>query len=80
MSKCQENIKKLIPRPKTPPIKTSMYRSVHTESIKKSYKSNKDDHRTMGYAEIRLEPPKRFLKKHTRKPLKPSVGKSTVFG
>lgn len=80
MNNYQENIRHLIPRLETPIIKTSMYRSVHTELIKKSYKSNKDRHRTMGYAEIQLDPPTQFLKKHTRKIMKPSVGKKTILG
>jgi hypothetical protein len=75
MNRCQENIKYLIPKPETPVIKPPMYRSVYTESVKNAYKSNKGCHRTMGYAEIQLDPPTQFLKKHTRKVLRPCVGK-----
>ncbi|XP_025419208.1 enkurin [Sipha flava] len=73
MNRCQENIKYLIPKPETPVIKPPMYRSVYTESVKNAYKSNKGCHRTMGYAEIQLDPPTQFLKKHTRKVLRPCV-------
>jgi len=75
MSKFQENIKHLIPRPKTPVIKPPMYRSVYTESVRKTYKSNNNCHKTMGYAEIELDPPSQFLKKQTRKEMRPFVGK-----
>jgi len=29
----------------------------------------------MGYAEVELDPPSQFLKKHTRKEMRPVVGK-----
>lgn len=74
-NRCQENIRHLIPKPETPVIKPPMYRSIYTESVKKTYKSNKGCHRTMGYAEVQLDPPTQFLKKHTRKMLRPFVGK-----
>ncbi|XP_060870603.1 enkurin-like [Metopolophium dirhodum] len=73
MSKFQENIKHLIPRPKTPVVKPPMYRSIYTESVRRTYKSNNNCHKTMGYAEVELDPPSQFLKKHTRKEMKPFV-------
>lgn len=75
MSKFQENIKHLIPRPKTPVVKPPMYRSIYTESVRRTYKSNNNRHKTMGYAEVKLDPPSQFLKKHTRKEMRPFVGK-----
>lgn len=75
MSKCRENIRHLIPRPKTPAMKPPMYRSVHTESVKRTYAENKGCHRTMGYAEVEVDPPSKFLKKHSRK-AKPVVSES----
>ncbi|XP_050442625.1 enkurin [Adelges cooleyi] len=77
-AECQENIKRLIPRPKTPVVKPPMYRSVYTDSIRRAFKANKDCHRTMGYAEVQLDPPTRFLKKHTRKVVRPFVEKTKV--
>lgn len=76
MSKFQENIKHLIPRPKTPVVKQPMYRSIYTESVRRTYKSNNNCHKTMGYAEVELYPPSEFLKKHSRKEMRPFVGKS----
>lgn len=73
MSKFQENIKHLIPRPKTPVVKPPMYRSIYTESVRRTYKSNNNCHKTMGYAEVELDPPSQFLKKHTRKEMRPFV-------
>ncbi|KAF0765835.1 enkurin-like [Aphis craccivora] len=73
MSKFQENIKHLIPRPKTPVVKPPMYRSIYTESVRRTYKSNNNLHKTMGYAEVELDPPSQFLKKHTRKEMRPFV-------
>jgi len=32
----------------------------------------------MGYAEVELDPPSQFLKKHTRKEMRPFVGKLFV--
>lgn len=78
MNKCLENIKYLIPRPDTPEIKPPMHRSIFTESIKRSMKSNKRCHQTMGYAQVPLDPPSQFLKKHTRKVVRPFVGKFPV--
>ncbi|VVC38184.1 Enkurin domain [Cinara cedri] len=75
MNKCRENIKNLIPKPITPVIKPPMYRSVFTESVKRVYNSNKDCHRTMGYAEVQLDPPTQFLKKNTRQVIRPFVEK-----
>lgn len=74
-AKSPENIKHLIPRPKTPVVKPPMHRSVYTESVKRTYRANRDCHRTMGYAEVRLNPPSQFLKKHTRRVTRPFVGK-----
>jgi len=74
MSKFQENIKHLIPRPKTPVVKPPMYRSIYTEAVRRTYKSNNNLHKTMGYAEVELDPPSQFLKKHTRKEIRPFVG------
>ncbi|XP_026815950.1 enkurin-like [Rhopalosiphum maidis] len=62
----QENIKYLIQRPKTPEIKPLMHRSVFNNSIKRDYMSNRGCHQTMGYAEVKLNHPSKFLKKHTR--------------
>ncbi|KAL4113086.1 hypothetical protein QTP88_016776 [Uroleucon formosanum] len=73
MSKFQENIKHLIPRPKTPVVKQPMYRSIYTESVRRTYKSNNNCHKTMGYAEVELYPPSEFLKKHSRKEMRPFV-------
>lgn len=71
---CKENIKYLIPRPETPVIKPPMYRSIYTDSVKRKFRSNKDCHRTMGFAEVQLNPPEMFLKKHTRIVRRPYVG------
>jgi hypothetical protein len=32
----------------------------------------------MGYAEVELDPPSQFLKKHTRKEMRPFVGKAYI--
>lgn len=78
MNERQENIKYLISRPNTPEIKPPMHRSIFTESVKRSMKSNKGCHQTMGYAQVPLDPPSRFLKKHTRKVVRRFVGKSRI--
>jgi len=76
MSEGQENIKYLIQRPKTPVVKPPMHRSVFNKSIKREYKSNRGCHQTMGYAEVKPNQPSKFLKKHTRKVIRPFVGKT----
>ncbi|XP_050546691.1 enkurin-like isoform X2 [Daktulosphaira vitifoliae] len=73
MNSCKENVTRLIPIPKSPVVKPPIYRSMYTDSIKKTFKINKDCHRTMGHAQIHLNPPSVFLKKHTRKTIKPLV-------
>ncbi|GIY02979.1 enkurin [Caerostris extrusa] len=45
------------------PIK---YQSKHNNKTKKFYESQKEPHKTMGYAKTPLKSPKEFLKKHTR--------------
>lgn len=75
MTNCEENIRCLIPRVKPPIIKPPMYRSNFTEFIKKSYQSNKECHRTMGYAKVKLNPPSEFLKKSRKKNVKPAISK-----
>lgn len=71
----QENIKYLIKRPKTPVVKPPMHRSVFNKSINREYKSNRSCHQTMGYAEVKPNQPSKFLRKHTRKVMRPFVGK-----
>ncbi|VVC36748.1 Enkurin domain [Cinara cedri] len=75
MKKCEENIKFIIPKPITPIIKPPRYHSIFTESVKRRFNSIKDCHRTMGYAKVHLDPPSQFLKKNTRKVIRPSVEK-----
>lgn len=79
MDKCQENIRFLIPRPKTPVVKPPMHRSVYTESVKRAIDSNKCCHQTMGYAEVKLNPPSKFLKAHSRKVIRPFVGEISLY-
>uniref|UniRef100_A0A2S2QQB4 Enkurin n=1 Tax=Sipha flava TaxID=143950 RepID=A0A2S2QQB4_9HEMI len=74
-----ENIKFSIPRPITPVIKPPMYRSIFSNSVKTTYKTNRDCHRTMGYAEVPLKSPTQFLKKNTRKVTRPFVEKTTYL-
>lgn len=73
-NQCVENIRFLIKKPKTPIIKPPMHRSIFTEAIKRDYKTNKQCHKTMGYAKIPLNPPSEYLKKHTRVVMRPFVG------
>lgn len=75
MSEYQENIKYLIQRPKTPMIKPPMHRSIFNKSIQREFKLNKGCHQTMGYAEVKGSEPSEFLKKNTRKVIRPFVGK-----
>jgi len=75
MSEYQENIRYLIQRPKTPVIKTPMHRSICSKSIQREFKLNKGCHQTMGYAEVKVNGPSQFLKKNTRKVIRPFVGK-----
>lgn len=75
MTNCEENIRCLIPRVKPPIIKPPMYRSNFTEFIKRSHESNKECHRTMGYAKVKLNPPSEFLKKSRKKNVKPAISK-----
>lgn len=75
MSEYQENIKYLIQRPKTPVIKPPMHRSIFNKSIQREFKLNKGCHQTMGYAEFKGSGPSEFLKKNTRKVIRPFVGK-----
>jgi len=75
MIEVQENIKLLIRKPKTPVIKPPMHCSVFNKSIKREYRSNRGCHQTMGYAEVKPNQPSKFLKKHTRKVIRPFVGK-----
>ncbi|KAL5237823.1 hypothetical protein ACI65C_005233 [Semiaphis heraclei] len=51
-----------------------MHRSVFNKSIKREYRSNRGCHQTMGYAEVKPNQPSKFLKKHTRKVIRPFVG------
>lgn len=71
---CKENIKHLISRPETPMVKPLMYRSIYTDSVRRAYNSNKACHQTMGFAEVQLDPPEKFLRKHTRIVKNPSIG------
>ncbi|XP_050531009.1 enkurin-like [Daktulosphaira vitifoliae] len=73
MTQYNENISRLIVIPEPPVVKPPMYRSVFTDSIKMSFKCNKTCHKTMGYAEIQLNSPSEFLKKHSRKVVRPFV-------
>ncbi|CAI6356745.1 unnamed protein product [Macrosiphum euphorbiae] len=73
MSEYQENIKYLIQRPKTPVIKPPMHRSIFNKSIQREFKLNKGCHQTMGYAEVKVNEPSEFLKKNTRKVIRPFV-------
>ncbi|XP_025207524.1 enkurin-like [Melanaphis sacchari] len=73
MSNYQENIKYLIQRPKTPVIKPSMHRSMFNNSIRREFKLNKGCHQTMGYAEVKVNEPSEFLKKNSRKVIRPFV-------
>ncbi|KAE9525086.1 hypothetical protein AGLY_014500 [Aphis glycines] len=73
MSNYQENIKYLIQRPKTPVIKPPMHRSMFNSSIRREFKLNKGCHQTMGYAEVKVNEPSEFLKKKSRKVIRPFV-------
>ncbi|XP_022162837.1 enkurin-like [Myzus persicae] len=73
MNEYQENIKYLIQRPKTPVIKPAMHRSIFNKSIQREFKLNKGCHQTMGYAEVKVNGPCQFLKKNTRKVIRPFV-------
>lgn len=75
MSNYQENIKYLIQRPKTPVIKPPMHRSMFNSSIRREFKLNKGCHQTMGYAKVKVNEPSEFLKKKSRKVIRPFVGK-----
>ena len=70
-----ENIACLIKKPKTPIIKPPLHRSMYLESVKKAINSKKECHKTMGYTDMKIDP-KQFLKKNTRKVIKPTVEKS----
>ncbi|GIY80444.1 enkurin [Caerostris darwini] len=61
-----ENIYNLISRSPEVPKQSSRYQSKHNNKTKKFYESQKEPHKTMGYAKTPLKSPKEFLKKHTR--------------
>lgn len=75
MANKQENIRCLYQTPVIPVPKPPMYYSPFTESVKREYKLNRDCHRTMGVAKVQLNSPSQFLKKNTRKVIRPYVGK-----
>ncbi|XP_026818303.1 enkurin-like [Rhopalosiphum maidis] len=76
MSNYQENIKYLIQRPKTPVIKPPIHRSMFNNSIRREFQLNKRCHQTMGYAEVKVNEPSEFLKKKSRKVIRPFVEKT----
>lgn len=75
MNNYQENIKYLIQRPKIPVIKPPMHRSMFNSSIRREFKLNKGCHQPMGYAEVKVNEPSEFLKKKSRKVIRPFVSK-----
>lgn len=69
-----EDIRKLIPKEAPPEEKFPMYHSKFSKKVREDVKKFKDCHRTMGYAEVQLDPPDKFLKKKTRIVQRPCVG------
>jgi len=79
MSKVRENIINLIKKPKTPVVKPPMHVSTFTKAIKKEIASQKKCHQTMGCPEVKRNDPSQFLKKQTRKIIRPFVGKIKIL-
>lgn len=69
-----EDIRKLIPKKAPLEEKFPMYHSKFSKKVREDVKKYKDCHRTMGYAEVQLDPPDKFLKKKTRIVRRPCVG------
>jgi len=74
MSKLRENIIHLIRKPKTPVVKPPIHISIFNKAIKQEMNLRKKCHQTMGYAEVKLNGPSKFLKKQTRKVIRPFIG------
>lgn len=74
----EEDIKSLIPREDEPEPKIPVYHSKYSHCIRNEIKKVKKCHQTMGYAQIRLDPPTKFLKKKTRTVRRPHVEKSKL--
>lgn len=70
-----ENVQCLVKRPKTPIYKPPMHRSMFLDSVKREINAKKECHKTMGVADIKVDP-KQFLRKNSRKVIKPFVEKT----
>lgn len=71
----EENVQNLIKREEIKCREVFKYKSKYADKIKHDYRVVKQDHRTMGYAQVPLNPPDQYLRKHTRPLLKAQVGK-----
>merc|ERR1712080_163166 len=61
-----ENIENLVPRPPDPlPPKPPRFKSKFHAAVREEWESGRSHHLSMGEAETPLEPPERFLRKHT---------------
>ncbi|XP_075231700.1 enkurin-like [Lycorma delicatula] len=68
-----ENIKSLIPEVKVAKLKPPLHHSVFSSKVHDEKLSHKKCHQTMGYAQIKLNPPSCYLKKKTRIVRRPHV-------
>ena len=47
------------------------YNSKFRDNVKDEYKSNRNDHKTMGYAKVPVDTTDNFLKKRSKEPILP---------
>ncbi|XP_065054052.1 enkurin-like [Rhopilema esculentum] len=67
----EESIYNLIPKVSEPPPKPPKHVSKFSSSVKTGYKKDKQMNKTMGPAEVNVNEPKSFLKKHEKEPRLP---------
>lgn len=71
----EENVRNLIKIEVIKPQKELKYKSKYADKVKWDNRVVKHGHKTMGYAQVPLNPPDQYLKKHTRPMMKAQVGK-----
>lgn len=69
----EENVRNLIKREESVPSPDLKHKSKYADKVRHDWGAVKQAHQTMGYAQVPLNPPDQFLKKHTRPLLRPKV-------
>ncbi|KAI5743111.1 hypothetical protein M8J77_014717 [Diaphorina citri] len=69
----EENVRFLIMKEESDTRQEFKYKSKYADKIRRDYQVVKQGHQTMGYAQVPLNPPSQYLKKHTRPMLKAQV-------